>query len=162
MLNVLFLIFVSFMQGFAAEQNYAPNFSLPILNTKNILKRYGLEELRLSNFVGEKADAGVSSVIIIMADAKTFDKDLKILKKIHPKAAQKKIEFLVLYSSKGLNFQQQVEDLNIPFPVMNDAFEVVRGRYAYIQPQYCYAINWERRIQKDICSGISDVEKLLK
>ena len=162
MLNGFLLFYLSFMQAVAAEQNYAPNFSLPVINTKKVLKRYGLEELRLSSFVGPKADAGVSSVVVIMGDSRTFEKDVQTLKKIYPKAQKKKIEFLLLYSSKDLNFPGKIENLSIPFPVMNDAFEVVRGRYEYLQPQYCYLIKWDRKIQKDICSGISDVEKLIK
>ena len=162
MLNGFLFFYLSFMQANAAEQNYAPNFSLPVINTQKVVKRYGLEELRLSNFVGPKADAGMSSVIVIMGDPKTFEKDIKVLKKVYPKAQKKKVELLLLYSSKDLNFPAKIESLNIPFPVMNDAFEVVRGRYEFLQPQYCYVIKWDRKIQKDICSNINDIEGLIK
>ena len=142
-------------------KKYAPNFILTPINLQRVVSRFQSPDIRLSQFVGWQSSRPVSNVIVIMGAEQTAEQDIRALKAAYQKAIEQDIEILVLYSSGKKDFATAIQRLDPMFPVLNDPFQVVRGRYQYLSSQYCYVINLKGILASENCSNINDVIQIL-
>ena len=162
-MSFLFFCGMFFTQVWAGEveQKYAPQFILSSFNNQTLTSRFGFSEIRLSQLVGYNSQKKVHKVFLILGDQKTVESDIKALKKLYGAAQKQKIEFVYLLTpSTGLS--KVIRRLNPNFPVLKDPFQVVRNRYEYVKPQFCYVIDVHGKLEKKGCSDIGDIKSMIR
>ena len=162
-MNLLYFYGMLLTQVWAGEinQKYAPQFILSSFNNQTLTSRFGFSEIRLSQLVGYNSQKKVHKVFLILGDQKTVEKDIKALKKLYGVAKKKKIEFVYLLTpSTGLS--KIIRRLNPAFPVLKDPFQVVRNRYEYLKPQFCYVIDVHGKLEKQGCSDMTDLTSMIR
>ena len=162
-MNVLYFIGMLLTQAWAGEgtQRYAPQFILSSFNNQTLTSRFGFSEIRLSQLVGYNSQKKVHKVFLILGDQKTVESDIKSLKKIYNSAKKQKIEFVYLLTpTSGLS--KIIRRLNPEFPVLKDPFQVVRNRYEYLKPQFCYVIDVHGKLESQGCSDINDIKSMIR
>ena len=143
------------------EQKYAPQFILSSFNNQTLMRRFGFSEIRLSQLVGYSSQKKVHKVFLILGDEKTAEKDIKNLKKIYPAAKKNKIEFVYLLTPRS-GLSTIIRRINPEFPVLKDPFQVVRNRYEFVKPQFCYVIDVHGKLEQKGCSDIQDIKSMIR
>ncbi|MAA80052.1 MAG: hypothetical protein CL916_12425 [Deltaproteobacteria bacterium] len=162
-MSLLYFYGMLLTQAWAGEinQKYAPQFILSSFNNQTLTSRFGFSEIRLSQLVGYNSQKKIHKVFLILGDQKTVEKDIKTLKKLYGAAKKQKIEFVYLLTpNTGLS--KTILRLNPQFPVLKDPFQVVRNRYEYVKPQFCYIIDVHGKLEQKGCSDINDIKSMIQ
>ena len=162
-MSIFYFFGLLFTQVWAGEinQKYAPQFILSSFNNQILTRRFGFSEIRLSQLVGYNSQKKVHKVFLILGEQNTMEKDIKSLKKLYNSAKAKKIEFVYLLTpSSGIS--KTIRRLNPAFPVLKDPFQVVRNRYEYLKPQYCYVIDVHGKLEERGCSDMNDIKSMIR
>ena len=163
-MSLLIFWSVLFSSLWAGETNkkYAPQFILSSFNNQFFVNRFGATEIRLSQLIGYSSQKKIHKVVLVLGEEKTIEKDIKSLKKVYNKAKSKKIEFVYLVTPTSAEVSKTVRRYNPEFLVLKDPFQVVRNRYEFLKPQYCYVIDVHGKLESQVCSDIDDIYTIVR
>ena len=148
-------------QDINSKMSYAPTFRLFSLNAQRMMQKLGTPTVSLSQFVGVNPKEPSYRFIVIMGESEKLKKELDFLNKNRFSAAKNRVQWGVLYSDLTMKQRKQGASINPFYPVLDDPYRVVRNRYNFVVPQYCYFIDYNGRLLDQPCNDMSDIKKYL-